>query len=256
MRIRLLPFLIIFLFFVVITKIVDLVQGNDMLSEFLVSGTSYAETTEADAEDSKAEEGVSEKAKDQAPDQKAEEGDKADAGKQGDEEDKQQEESKEGKGSNKEEDIEDEEDYLDGFSEIEIEMLQQLAKRRADLDRREYEIVTQKNILNATVNKIDTKIAEMKSLKTELSELLEQYKDKQDMNIASLVKIYSSMKSKEAAKIFEELDMPVLIQVIDQMKESKVALILAQMDPIKAKVLTVKLANTKKLSSDTGCACE
>lgn len=85
-------------------------------------------------------------------------------------------------------------------------------------------------------------------MKAEVEGLLRQYNEKEDAKIRSLVKIYESMKPKDAAKIFEELDMNILLQVVDKMKEPKSALILAKMDSNKAKELTVLFAQQRKLS--------
>lgn len=43
------------------------------------------------------------------------------------------------------------------------------------------------------------------------------------------------MKPQDAAKIFEQLQMSVLIEVAVHMKEAKLAQILAKMDPYKAR---------------------
>ena len=222
---------------IILVKIVDLVQGADQVSSFFMADILHAETP--------AEEGDG--AVDDSKDSTAEAGDdKTQASTQtSDSETDNAEDEDDGMG-----------EEVENFSAVEVEILQQLAKRRTLLDKREYEIVTQENILQATINKLDAKIAEIKSLKSEVSTMLDQYKVKKDMGIDSLVKIYSGMKPKDAAKIFEELDMPVLIQVIDRMKENKVSPILAQMDPIKAKTLTVKMASAKRLSADTECVCK
>ena len=55
------------------------------------------------------------------------------------------------------------------------------------------------------------------------------------------------MKPKDAARIFEELDMEVLLEVIERMKERKTAPILAQMNPQRAKTVTLELAQRREL---------
>ena len=55
------------------------------------------------------------------------------------------------------------------------------------------------------------------------------------------------MKPKDAARIFEELDMAVLLDVIERMKERKTAPILAQMNPRRAKAITLELAQRRGL---------
>ena len=67
----------------------------------------------------------------------------------------------------------------------------------------------------------------------------------------SLVKVYENMKPKDAARIFEKLDMPVLLQVVERMKEQKLAAVLAEMDPGKAKSVTIELATQHQLPAKT-----
>lgn len=133
------------------------------------------------------------------------------------------------------------------FSEVELDLLKQLTKRREELEQWSNELVNKENILKATESRIDSKIEQLKSLQSELQNLLVQYDRKQDEEIASLVKIYENMKPKDAARIFEEIEIPTLLQVIRRMKEAKVAPILAQMNPEKAKEVTVTRAKRQYL---------
>jgi flagellar motility protein MotE (MotC chaperone) len=55
------------------------------------------------------------------------------------------------------------------------------------------------------------------------------------------------MKAKAAAEIFNRLEMPVLIRVVERMHEAKSADVLARMDPVKAKQVTTELARRSKL---------
>ena len=63
------------------------------------------------------------------------------------------------------------------------------------------------------------------------------------------MKIYENMKAKSAAKIFNELEMAIMLEVADRMSSRKVAPILAAMDPIRAKELTAELAEYRKLKA-------
>ena len=58
----------------------------------------------------------------------------------------------------------------------------------------------------------------------------------------ALVKVYESMKPRDAAAIFNEMDLPVLLQVVDRMKDTKAAPVLAAMQPDRARLLTSQLA--------------
>lgn len=137
------------------------------------------------------------------------------------------------------------------FSQIEVGLLQSLAKRREELDARERSIDLRMNVLAATEARIDKKIEDLKSLKMEVEGLLDQHETQQDSNIRSLVKIYESMKPKQAAEIFNQMDMRILLEVVDRMKEKNAALILANMEPRKAKDLTIMLAEQKNIVRDT-----
>ena len=70
-------------------------------------------------------------------------------------------------------------------------------------------------------------------------------RDRDEANWRGLVKLYESMKPRDAAAIFNDLDMPVLLQVVDRMKEIKAAPVLAAMQPDRAQQLTAELAQMR-----------
>ena len=121
------------------------------------------------------------------------------------------------------------------------ELLQHFAERRAEIERRTKEMEQREALLAAAEKRIDQKVAEMEKVRGDIQKLMNQGDEKQSAQLESLVKIYETMKPKEAARIFEELEMPVLLGVIQKMKEQKTAPILAAMDPVKAKEVTSAL---------------
>jgi flagellar motility protein MotE (MotC chaperone) len=133
------------------------------------------------------------------------------------------------------------------LSKSEIDLLKELSKRREKLENERKDLTTREQVLKATENKIDQKVIELKSLQTQLEELMKQYDKKEQGKILSLVKIYETMKPKDAAKIFNELEMPVLLKVVSNMKEVKVAPIIAAMDPAKARNISIELAKQKTI---------
>lgn len=137
------------------------------------------------------------------------------------------------------------------FSAQEIEVLQSLAKRRDDLEKREQKLAAREALLTASEEEVDRKVAELTKLKGDIEKLLGQQQDMEDGRINSLVKIYENMKPKEAATIFNTLDMDVLLSVIGRMKEAKSSPVLAAMDPDKARIVTIKLAEQRKLPGAT-----
>ncbi len=140
----------------------------------------------------------------------------------------------------------------DMFTEAEIETLQDLAARRQELDRRERELETRDALLQAAEKRIDEKVTELRALKAQIERLVVQYDEGEQAKFQSLVKIYESMKPKDAARIFGELEMDILLDVVERMREQKAAPILAKMDPTKAKAVTTELAQRRRLSPKGG----
>ncbi len=136
---------------------------------------------------------------------------------------------------------------LDNLSRSEMDLLKELSKRRDTLDKEKKDMNVREQVLKATENKIDQKVVELKTLQSQLEVLMKQYDQKENSKILSLVKIYETMKPKDAAKIFNELEMPVLLKVVSNMKEVKVAPVIASMDPVKARDLSIELAKQKPI---------
>jgi flagellar motility protein MotE (MotC chaperone) len=128
-------------------------------------------------------------------------------------------------------------------SASEVDVVNSLAKRRRELDARDAQLTTQANMIAAAEMRVDGKIAQLKQLQAQITALLVQRDDAQKAQIASLVKTYSTMKAKDAARIFNSLPDEVLVPVAHDMKSDILALVLAGMNADTAKALTVKLAN-------------
>lgn len=133
------------------------------------------------------------------------------------------------------------------FSQVEVDILQSLSSRREELAKWEDDVKTKERLLDATEVRLDKKIEETKKLEATVRELLAEYNKQEDEKIKSLVKIYENMKPVDAARIFDELEMPILVLVVDKMNERKVAPVLANMKPERAKQLTIELAEDRKL---------
>ena len=100
-------------------------------------------------------------------------------------------------------------------------------------------------LLEATEKRIDQKIAKLQALEKDIGGIVDKQAAEDDARLKSLVKIYETMKPRDAARIFEQLDLPVLLGVVEHMKERSAAPILAAMDPSKARTVTLALAERK-----------
>jgi flagellar motility protein MotE (MotC chaperone) len=133
------------------------------------------------------------------------------------------------------------------FSQNEIKVLQQLVSRRKVIEARLDELTLREGLLGAAEKRIDKKIQEMKSLELSIQKLIKAHDKQENLKVKSLVKIYESMKPKDAARIFGELDINTLLKVAERMKEKKLAPIMAKMNPDRAKEMTVALTKLRNL---------
>ena len=131
------------------------------------------------------------------------------------------------------------------FSPTELELLQNLSKRRAELDQRAEELDQRELLLKATEQRVQEKIDQLQKMQTQLDAELGKVDEQEDQRLQSLVRIYEAMKPQEAAAIFDKLEQPVLLQVLTRMKDKSVAAILPHLDGDKARSITMALAEHK-----------
>ncbi|MDD3021011.1 MAG: flagellar protein FlbB [Alphaproteobacteria bacterium] len=142
---------------------------------------------------------------------------------------------------------EDAKDVDTEHSDIKEQMYKDLVERRRDLDEREKVLSGREALLDAGQQELDRKYKEMMGIRDEIKSLLKQQSEEESSRLNSLVKIYTGMKPKDAARIFNTLDMDILVEVIGKMPEGKSAPIMAAMDADRARALTTLLAEQKKL---------
>lgn len=133
------------------------------------------------------------------------------------------------------------------YSQADVDVLQKLAQRRTELEKWASDLTMREQLLKAAEGKVENRVAELKTVQTSIKGLLRQYDQDQENKLKSLVKVYETMKPKDAARIFEQLDMDVLLDVVEQMKAIKLSPILAAMNPDKAKTVTVELAQRRQM---------
>ena len=132
-------------------------------------------------------------------------------------------------------------------SDSKLDLLESLAERRKQLNLRETQLKLKENLLQAAQKQIDDRIAQLKTLEEKIQNDLKKQDVLRQSQYRRLVKIYSSMKAKEAARIFNGLDMPVLVDLVRAMKAAVGSQILAKMEPQKARQLTLLLAKKEQM---------
>lgn len=131
-------------------------------------------------------------------------------------------------------------------SESERALLLDLRQRRQELEAREQEAAAREALLKAAEQRIGQRVEELKALQSRLEALEAGRRDRDEAGWRSLVKVYETMKPRDAANIMNDLDLPVLLGVLDRMKEAKAAAVLAAMQPERARQVTAELAQQRQ----------
>ncbi len=132
-------------------------------------------------------------------------------------------------------------------SSSELDLLESLAQRRKQLNKREADLSLKENLLKAAERQIDERIQQLKKLEARIQRKLKKQDVLNDEQYLRLVKIYTSMKPKEAARIFNGLKMQILVDLMRSMKAAASSQILAKMNPEKARELTLMLVKKDQM---------
>lgn len=121
-------------------------------------------------------------------------------------------------------------------------VLERLSQRSQELDRRARELDLKENLLKAAEKRLAAQLDELRVIKATIEKAQEEKEGRKKAQLKGLVTMYETMKAKDAARIFNGLKLPVLIELVDQMDARKMAEILGAMDREAAEKLTVALA--------------
>lgn len=121
-------------------------------------------------------------------------------------------------------------------------VLENLQERRRQLEARARELEIREGLLKAAEKRLEARLEELKAKEAELKATMEKKDEAEAARFKSLVAMYESMKPKDAARIFDRLELKVLIEVATHINPRRMSDILAQMSPEVAERLTVELA--------------
>ncbi|UFN48662.1 hypothetical protein LPC08_22045 [Roseomonas sp. OT10] len=129
-------------------------------------------------------------------------------------------------------------------------VLESLRNRRGVLEAREQALAAREAVLAAAERRLNARLEEMAALQSRLEQLDRQRGEREDAGWRGLVKTYETMRPRDAASVFDELDLPVLVQIVDRMREAKAAPVLGAMRPERARQLTTELARHRASRPD------
>jgi flagellar motility protein MotE (MotC chaperone) len=137
-------------------------------------------------------------------------------------------------------------------SPAERAILERLSERRQELEKRARELDIREGLIAEAEKRMDAKLSEIKEGEAQLVTAAEKKDEAEAARFKGLVTMYENMKPRDAAKIFDRLEISVLIEVASQINPRRMSDILAQMSPETAERLTVELANRAKAVAKPG----
>jgi flagellar motility protein MotE (MotC chaperone) len=121
-------------------------------------------------------------------------------------------------------------------------ILERLQTRRQELETRAREIDIRESLLKAAEKRIENRVEEMKGVESRITIATGAKTEADAARFKGIVTMYEGMKPKDAAKIFDRLEMAVLIEIASQIAPRKMSDILGLMTPEAAERLTIELA--------------
>lgn len=123
-------------------------------------------------------------------------------------------------------------------------------EQKTDLADRSRRIVEGEAVLAATAARASAQIERLTAVKKDVEALLRQRSNMQSEDLKRMVTIYETMKPRDAARIFNELDTAVVIDVLDRMQERRSAPIIAELEDNKAREITRQILQRRALPGD------
>jgi flagellar motility protein MotE (MotC chaperone) len=122
-------------------------------------------------------------------------------------------------------------------------ILERLQSRRQELEARAREIDIRESLLKAAEKRIESRVEELKAVESRISAATGQKTEADAARFKGIITMYEGMKPKDAAKVFDRLEMPVLFEIASQIAPRKMSDILGLMSPEAAERLTIELAH-------------
>jgi len=121
-------------------------------------------------------------------------------------------------------------------------VLEALRQRRTELEAREAQLNLRETVLAATERRLAQRVDELTALQRRLEALEAGRGEREEAAWRGLVRTYETMRPRDAAAIFDEMEMPVLVQILDRMGERRAAPVIGAMRPERARTVTAEIA--------------
>jgi flagellar motility protein MotE (MotC chaperone) len=139
-------------------------------------------------------------------------------------------------------------DNVRTLSPAERAVLERLQERRHELEQRARELDIREGLVAAAEKRIEARVMELKDVEARINASITKKDEAEVARLKGIVTMYENMKAKEAARIFDRLEIKILLEVASQINPRRMSDILAQMTPEAAERLTVELATRSNQS--------
>jgi flagellar motility protein MotE (MotC chaperone) len=123
-----------------------------------------------------------------------------------------------------------------------------LEERKKQLDQREQELQKMEEELQEQRVALEKRLSDLEDIRTKISSRLDEKVKIDQEKVNKLVEFYSNMKPQNAAKIFEDIDEDLAVEILNKMKKKSAADIMNLLNAEKAQKLSEKFAGYKVTS--------
>ncbi|MBP2232409.1 MotE family protein [Azospirillum agricola] len=129
-----------------------------------------------------------------------------------------------------------------------------IGEQKADTATRQHRLREAEAVLAATETRVGTQIQRLAEVKREVETLMAQRSNLQQEDLRRMVAIYEAMKPRDAARILNDLETDIVVDVLDRIAERRTAPILAEMADAKAREVTRLILQRRALPGDRKAA--
>jgi len=133
-------------------------------------------------------------------------------------------------------------------------ILERLQSRRQELEARAREIDIRESLLKSAEKRIESRVEELKAVEARISTATAQKTEADANRFKGIITMYEGMKPKDAAKVFDRLEMSVLFEIASHIAPRKMSDIIGLMSTEAAERLTVELA--RRAGADKSAAAD
>lgn len=130
-------------------------------------------------------------------------------------------------------------------SKAEADLVKDILARQSSIEGEQQQLDQQKHVLNAARAVLDQKMNTLDASMATLEQKQAAHREVMDAETDRLVRIYEDMPPKEAAAVFNIMDIHVLIAVASKMNTRKVSAIMGNMSPERVNLISQFMAGVR-----------